>query len=326
MSDRAIQWGMIGTGNVTERKSGPAFSKIPGSKLVAVGNRSPEKAEDYAKRHGIAKWHANPIDVISDPEVDIVYIATPPQSHSEYALECIKAGKPVYIEKPMARSYEECRVINEAADKAGVPVYIAYYRRSLDYFLKVREILDKESIGKILTINMLQYFAAREEDSDSSNPPWRVLPEISGGGYFHDVGCHALDIIFYLFGDPLHVTGQSTNRGGIYKADDTVGAVLTLPHQIQLCASWTFISPEPFLQDRVVLTGDKGQLSFSVFSFEPISLVVAAKEELISISPPEHIQMPMIQSIVNEINGIGSCPSTGKTGALCSQVMDQICS
>jgi len=325
MSEKKIQWGMIGTGNVTERKSGPAFSKIPGSKLVAVGNRSPEKAEDYARRHGIAKWHARPMDVISDPEVDIVYISTPPQSHPDYALACIKAGKPVYIEKPMARTYEECRVINEAADKAGVPVYIAYYRRSLDYFQKVREILDEQSIGKVLHINMLQHFAAREEDSDSSNPPWRVLPEISGGAYFHDVGCHALDIIFYLFGDPLHVTGQSMNRGGIYKADDTVGAVLTLPHQIQLCASWSFISPESFLKDRVVITGEKGQLSFSVFSFEPISLIVDAKEELISISPPEHIQMPMIQSIVNEIKGIGSCPSTGKTGAVCSQVMDQIC-
>ena len=325
MGEKKIQWGMIGTGNVTERKSGPAFSKIPGSKLVAVGNRSPEKAEDYARRHGIAKWHARPMDVISDPEVDIVYIATPPQSHPDYALACIKAGKPVYIEKPMARTHEECSIINEAADKAGVPVYIAYYRRSLDYFQKIREILDRESIGKVLHINMLQYFAAREEDSDSSNPPWRVIPEISGGGYFHDVGCHALDIIFYLFGDPLHVTGQSMNRGGLYSADDTVGAVITLPGQIQFTASWSFISPEPFLKDRIVVTGEKGQLSFSVFSFEPISLIVDAKEELISISPPEHIQMPMIQSIVNEIKGIGSCPSTGKTGAVCSQVMDQIC-
>ncbi len=325
MGDRAIQWGMIGTGNVTERKSGPAFSKIPGSKLVAVGNRSPEKAEDYAKRHGIKTCHTDPLDVISNPEVDIVYIATPPQSHPDYALACIKAGKPVYIEKPMARTHEECVLINEAADKAGVPVYIAYYRRSLDYFLKVREILDQERIGKVLHINMLQYFAAREEDSDSSNPPWRVIPEISGGAYFHDVGCHALDIIFYLFGDPLHVTGQSMNRGGLYGADDTVGAVITLPGQIQFTGSWSFVSPEPFLQDRVVITGEKGQLSFSVFSFEPISLIVDAKEELISISPPEHIQMPLIQSIVNEIKGIGSCPSTGKTGAVCSQVMDQIC-
>ncbi|MDX2430579.1 MAG: Gfo/Idh/MocA family oxidoreductase, partial [Bacteroides sp.] len=194
MSDRAIQWGMIGTGNVTELKSGPAFSKIPGSKLVAVANRTPEKAEDYAKRHGIGTCHTDPMDLVHDPQVEAVYIATPPQSHPEYALACIKAGKPVYLEKPMALSYEECLVINEAAEKAGVPVYVAYYRRALDYFQKIKEILEEEKLGEILHINMQQYFPSREEDSDQSNPPWRVIPEISGGGYFHDVGCHALDI------------------------------------------------------------------------------------------------------------------------------------
>lgn len=325
MSDRAIQWGMIGTGNVTERKSGPAFSKIPGSKLVAVANRTPVKAEDYAMRHGIQSCHANPYDVILDPEVDAVYIATPPQSHPEYALACIKAGKPVYIEKPMARNYDECCMINEAAEKAGVPVYVAYYRRSLDYFLKIRQIVDEGHIGKVLHINMQQYFSVREEEKNPSKPPWRVIPEISGGGNFHDMGCHALDIIFYIFGDPLHVTGHSLNRGGLYKADDTVGAIITLPDQIQVTGSWSFITPASLVKDRVLITGEAGQLSFSIFSFEPISLILDGKEEFISISPPEHIQMPLIQSIVNELNGVGFCPSSGKTGAVCSRVMDQIC-
>ncbi len=262
MGEKKIRWGMIGTGNVTERKSGPAFSKIPGSKLVAVGNRTPAKAEDYAKRHGIPSCHADPYDVINDPGVDCVYIATPPQSHSGYALACIRAGKPVYIEKPMARTYEECRVINEAAGKAGVPVYVAFYRRSLDYFLKIKQILDERRLGKVLYINMQQYFSAREEELNPSTLPWRVIPEISGGGNFHDMGCHALDIIFYIFGDPVHVTGHSLNRGGLYKADDTVGAVITLPGQVLLNGSWSFVTPESQRKDRVVITGEKGQLSF----------------------------------------------------------------
>jgi predicted dehydrogenase len=325
MGNKLIQWGMIGTGNVTERKSGPAFNKIPGSKLVAVGNRNPAKAMDYAKRHGIGTCHADPFDVIRDPDVNAIYIATPPQSHPEYALACIDAGKPVYIEKPMACTYEECRTINEAARKAGVPVYVAYYRRSLDYFLKIKQVADQGLLGKILHIDMQQYFSAREEDSDPSTLPWRVIPEISGGGYFHDVGCHAMDIIFYIFGDPVHVTGHSLNRGGLYKADDTVGAVITLPGQIQFTGRWSFVTPEPFRKDRVVITGEKGQLSFSVFSFEPIWLLLDGKEQWIDIPPPEHIQMPLIQSIVSELNGTGSCPSTGKTGAVCSRVMDQIC-
>lgn len=325
MDGQVVKWGMIGTGDVTERKSGPAFSKIPGSKLVAVGNRTLAKAEDYARRHGIQKIHADPYEVIADPSVDAVYIATPPQSHPEYAFASIKAGKPVYIEKPMALSYEDCRLINEAAEKADVPVYVAYYRRSLDYFLKVKEILEEEKLGKILHISMRQYFPSRKEDLDPSNLPWRVIPEISGGGYFHDMGCHALDIIFYLFGNPLQVTGQAMNNGGLYKADDTVGTVITLPGQVQFTGSWSFVTPPAFQEDRVVVSGEKGQLEFSVFSFEDIALIFEGKEEHISIKPPEHIQMPMIQSIVNELNGIESCPSTGKSAAICSQVMDQIC-
>ena len=86
MAEKIIRWGMIGTGNVTELKSAPSFNKIENSRLVAVGNRTPEKAEDYAARHGIPTFHKNPFDVIHDPEVDIVYIATPPGSHMDYAL------------------------------------------------------------------------------------------------------------------------------------------------------------------------------------------------------------------------------------------------
>ena len=130
---------MIGCGSVTEKKSAPSFNKIPGSKLVAVANRTPAKAEDFALRHGIPKWYRDPMAVIGDPGVDIVYIATPPGSHREYALECIRAGKPVYIEKPMARTWDECLEINNAASEAGVKVYVAYYRRALGYFQKVKE-------------------------------------------------------------------------------------------------------------------------------------------------------------------------------------------
>lgn len=324
MMGRMIHWGMIGTGDVTERKSGPAFSKIPGSKLVAVGNRTHAKAENYARRHGIPTCHANPFEVINDPDVDIVYIATPPQSHPEYALACIKAGKPLYIEKPMARSHNECQVINNAADKAGVKVYVAYYRRALDYFLKVKALIEGRALGKILHINMQQFFPPREEDFHPDSPCWRVILDVSGGGYFHDMGCHALDIIFFIFGNPVKVSGHSLNTGQLYQADDTVAAVITLPEQVQLTGSWSFVTPEALTSDRVEITGEKGRLSFSVFSFEPILLSLDGNEESFSITPPEHIQMPMIQSIVDELMGKGSCQSTGITGAVSSKVMDQL--
>lgn len=315
---------MIGTGNVTERKSAPSFNKIENSRLIAVGNRTPEKAEDYAARHGISAVHKNPYDVIRNPEVDIVYIATPPGSHMAYALETIAAGKPVYIEKPMARTLEECRIINEAAEKKGVPVYVAFYRRSLEYFKKVRSIVDGGSLGKILHINMQQYFAARPEDYEPRNLPWRVIPEDAGGGYFHDMGCHALDILFHIFGDPLEVSGKAINLGGLYAPEDTLSTTLVLPDNLMVTGSWSFITPEPFQKDLVEVIAEKGKLKFSIFSFKPITLSTGDHKETLATIQPEHIQMPHIQSIVSELNGTGSCPATGETSAVTSRVMDII--
>jgi 1,5-anhydro-D-fructose reductase (1,5-anhydro-D-mannitol-forming) len=324
MAEKTIHWGMIGTGNVTEKKSGPSFNKIENSRLMAVANRSPKKAEDYAQRHGIKAWYKNPDEVIHDPEVDIVYIATPPGSHMDYALEILRAGKPVYIEKPMARTGEECRIINEAAKKAGLPVFVAYYRRGLEYFKKVKSVIDDGSLGQILHINLQQYYTARNEDYDRENLPWRVIPTDAGGGYFHDLGCHALDILFHIFGDPLEVSGNTANVAGMYEPEDCLSASLLLPDNLLVTGSWNFVTPKAFQKDLVEVVGEKGMLSFGIFSFKPIILDTGDHKETIATIQPEHIQMPLIRTIVSELNGQGRCPSTGHTAQITSEAMDVI--
>ena len=324
MAKNLIRWGMIGTGNVTELKSAPSFNKIEDSRLVAVGNRTPEKAEDYAARHGVPTVHRDPFDVIHNPEVDIVYIATPPGSHKEYALETIKAGKPVYIEKPMARTLEECRIINEAASLAGLPVFVAYYRRGLDYFKQVKSIIQSGTLGKILHINLQQYYPARPEDYKREQLPWRVIAEDAGGGYFFDLGCHALDILFYIFGDPLKVSGYNTNVAGLYEVEDSLSASILLPENVLLSCSWNFITPHLFKRDLVEVYGDQGKLAFSIFSFEPMILQAGDQKQTLKTIQPEHIQMPLIRTIVAQLNGEGRCPSTGEKAAITSGVMDII--
>jgi predicted dehydrogenase len=324
MTDKTIRWGMIGTGNVTELKSAPSFNKIEGSRLVAVGNRTHEKAKDYASRHGIPMVHEDPVEVIHNPEVDIVYIATPPGSHMDYALETIRAGKPVYIEKPMARTLEECKIINDAAEKAGLPVFVAYYRRGLDYFKQVKSIIDSGTLGKILHINLQQFYPARPEDHDRANLPWRVIREDAGGGYFFDLGCHALDILFHIFGDPIQVYGVNTNVGGLYEVEDNLTASIRLPRNVLLSCSWNFVVPEEFRRDQVEVIGAKGKLEFSIFSFKPITLTTGSQKESLASVQPEHIQMPLIRTIVSQLRGKGRCPSTGETAAITSGVMDII--
>ena len=140
--EKIIKWGFIGCGEVTRYKSGPAFQKIENSEVVAVMSRNGDKAKNYAKEHGIAKWYDDAQKLINDPEVNAVYIATPPSSHANYAIMAMQAGKPVYIEKPMAVTYEECCRINRTSEETGVPCFVAYYRRYLPYFLKVKELIE----------------------------------------------------------------------------------------------------------------------------------------------------------------------------------------
>lgn len=192
-----IHWGMIGCGNVTEKKSGaPAINKVANSSLVAVMARKADKAEDYAKRHNVPRWYTDVDALINDKEVNAVYIATPPDVHLEYAAKAIKAGKPVYIEKPMARNYKECEEINRLGREAGVPVFVAYYRRTLPYFLKLKALVDQKVIGDIRCVNIALHWQPYDEEvGENPQPRWRVFPEISGGGHFHDLASHQFDIL-----------------------------------------------------------------------------------------------------------------------------------
>lgn len=315
-----IRWGIIGVGNVTELKSGPAFQKIEGSELVAVMRRNGDMAKDYAERHGVPRWYDDGQALIADPEVDAVYIATPPDSHCDYTLMCAQAGKPVYVEKPMARNYDECLRMIESCAKQDVKLWVAYYRRALPRFLKVKEWIDSGTIGEIRSVRTIQY--GRREQFDAANLPWRVLPEIAGGGFFVDVGSHTLDLLDYFFGAIQSVQGMAVNQLGLYPAEDHVVANYVFESGVVGSGVWCFTAGDEIDENEIV--GSSGKIVFSTFENKPIRLITAAGEQSLEISHPENIQHALIQTIVDEINGEGKCPSTGVSGARTSWVIDEI--
>ena len=134
-----VKWGILGVGDVCEVKSAPAMQLIKNSELVAVMRRNGAKAKDYARRHQVPKWYDKAEDLIHDPDVNAIYIATPPNAHCELTIKAAEAGKPVYVEKPMARTFSECEQMIAACKKANVPLYVAYYRRMLPNFLKLKQ-------------------------------------------------------------------------------------------------------------------------------------------------------------------------------------------
>lgn len=320
-----INWGIIGCGNVTEVKSGPAFNKVENSHLIAVMRRDAEKAADYAERHGVPKWYDNADDLINDPDINAIYIATPPGSHEEYTLKAFNAGKPVYVEKPMARNAAECERMNEASKKSGLPLFVAYYRRCLPYFLKVKELINDNVIGDVRYINIcLQWQPYDEEVGANAQPRWRVDPEISGGGHFHDLASHQFDFLEYVFGPIKTATGISRNQAGLYAADDITVANFEFESGILGNGVWCYTVDKGQREDQAIIVGSKGRITFSFFEKFDIIVETENGKEVFNIPYPQHVQQPLIEQIVKELRGEGKSPSNGETGARANRIMDWI--
>jgi predicted dehydrogenase len=319
-----IRWGIVGCGNVTEVKSGPAFARASGSALVAVMRRDGALARDYAERHGVPKWYDDAAALIADPEVDAVYVATPPSTHKLYALMAIGAGKPVYVEKPMAMNAAECEDIVRAGREANVPVFVAYYRRMLPRFRKIRELLvDDRAIGTPRIVNTVLFQPHHARYADPANLPWHVLPEISGGGIFMDIGCHTLDVLDFLFGPIVAASGQARSQLKAYEPEDTVAMSFAFGNGMLGTGLWNFASFRH--EDRIEVIGDGGRMSFATFGDGPIRVENAVGTVEYTVANPVHIQQPLIETVVAELSGhVGACPSTAESGARTNGVMDQV--
>lgn len=322
---KEIKWGFIGCGEVTEKKSGPAFNEVPDSQVVAVMSRSEKKARSYAERHHIRKWYTDAQELIDDPDVNAVYIATPPSSHATFAIMAMKAGKPVYVEKPLAASYNDCIRINRISEQTGMPCFVAYYRRYLPYFQKVKEIIQSGGIGDVINVQVRFSVPPRDLDYHSGKEmPWRLQPDISGGGYFYDLAPHQIDILQDLFGVITRAHGYPANRAHLYEAEDTISACFFFESGIPGSGSWCFVGHESAKEDCIEIIGDKGSLSFSVFNYEPIRLINSEGKKDIVVPNPPYVQLPIIQKVIEDLQGIGICECTAISATPTNWVLDRI--
>lgn len=317
----SIRWGMIGAGDVTEVKSGPAFNKVRNSTLVAVMRRDAAKAADYARRHNIPRWYSSADQLLADPEVNAVYIATPPDSHEPYALAAIRVGKAVYVEKPMTLDANAAKLLAKAADDAGVKLCVAHYRRAQPYFQKLRELLNQKAIGEPRSV-LLRYWRKPLSEQALQDPKiqWRVNPQISGGGLFHDIAPHQLDMLYYLFGKARDAVGYSVNQSASYAACDAVIGMLRFDNQLLFSGSWNFNVDRE--EDSCEIVGSGGKIRFSFFSGTPIELETAEGTVVFSFPALEHVQQPMIEAVVQYFRNEGENPCSGWDGAAVMEIMD----
>lgn len=315
-----ISWGMIGTGDVTEQKSGPAFYGSEGSALYAVYNRTHAKAVDYAKRHKVPMVHDSIDALLGDPKVDAVYVATPPVTHKGLALKVIAAGKPLCLEKPMAMNSGECQAIMAAAKEKKVPVYVTYYRRSMDKFLKIKELLRDGTIGKIGSVQVTQYQELISGARDGIIP-WRVDPVISGGGILVDMGSHVFDILDFLLCPIATILGTVKNYGGHYKAEDS--AVASFVFENGVLGSGTFNFNTDRWVDRIEIAGESGRIVFSCFGNEPVGIHTVTGVELLEFTPPNPIYLPFVKDMIKRIES-GDTKGNIETAVRPTELLDQL--
>lgn len=309
-----VRWGIIGCGEVTEVKSGPGFRHAKGSQLVAVMRRNGTLAADYAKRHGVPRWYDDASTLLADPEVDAVYIATPPDTHCHYALLAAAAGKPAYVEKPMARHAPECDRMIEAFATAGQKLFVAYYRRSLPRWLKILEHVETGALGRLTGVS---YRLAMPKHLDP--PAWRTQVAQAGAGHFLDVASHALDLVDYLAGPLTEVRGRAANIASSYAAEDTVAGSFSAG-KVPGVVSCNFAALSR--EDLLCVTGTKGEIRTPVFGNEPVLFETAEGLQRWDFPPPSHVAQPLIQSCVDDLLGRDTCPGTGESARRTSQVMD----
>ena len=321
---KKINWGIIGCGDVTEVKSGPAFNKVANSALVAVMRRDAVKAEDYARRHGVPRWYADADELINDPEVNAIYIATPPSSHEEYTLAAINAGKHVYVEKPMANNFgAACRMADAAAAKNSKLV-VAHYRREQPRFKKIKELIRDKAIGEVLLTRLeLSKRPLTTEEMADPKTAWRVDPAIAGGGLFHDLAPHQLDLMYYFFGPVQKVTGIATNQGGHYDADDLVAGNILFKSGAAFSGTWCFNTAEDAKNDFCEIIGTTGKISFSVFSGDTITLLADGQIKTLVFDALQHAQQPMIDATVRYFLDEGPNPDSGREGAEVMRLMER---
>ncbi|MEH6618620.1 Gfo/Idh/MocA family oxidoreductase [Maribacter arcticus] len=318
-----IKWGIIGCGDVAEVKSGPAFQQVENSNLVSVMRRNTEKAKSFAVRHHVPHWTTNANDILNNKDINAVYIATPPSTHLEYALQAIHAGKHVYLEKPMTLNVEQAKQICAAVEKSTSKLTVAHYRRKLPAFLRVKALLDNRKIGEVTHVDIEIFQPKKTNLVADTEENWRINPQISGGGYFYDLAPHQIDLMIHYFGPIKTVRGLSSTSHINSLVEDVVNGIMAFENGIQFRGLWNFTSAELNQKDQCIIYSTEGNIEFSFFGSEVI-LTTTKGIETFSFHNPKHVQEPMIKATVDYFLDKVENPCPAEDGLLVMELLAKL--
>lgn len=267
------------------------------------------------------KWYSQAEELIADPEINAIYVATPPANHEEYVIKALAQGKMVYVEKPVTTSVESCERMIEAERLYGGKLCVAHYRRALPYFNGIKEAIAQNQIGKVKLVKLTMFQPYRNDLIAKTEYNWRVVPELSGGGLFFDLAPHQLDILLWMLGEPVSYQGISANQAGLYEADDTVVGTIRFGEEVLFTGNWCFTVPGNLKHDCCEIIGEKGLIKFEMFGKRFVVKTEVGIESF-DYEHPKHIQQPMITKVVDYFLGNGTNPCSATEALKSLKIME----
>jgi predicted dehydrogenase len=317
----AVRWGLIGCGDIAARRVAAALREAPHSALVAVSRRRAELAEEFARRHGARRAHADWRDLVRDAEVDAVYVATPVRVHAEQAIAAAEAGKHVLCEKPMALDVAECERMIAAARGNGVRLGVAYYRHHYPIVARLKALLASGEIGRpvLCQVDVFEPFDAAPGAARS----WLLDQAEAGGGPMMDFGCHRLEVLLDLFGPVQEARGFPVNvRFQDRGVEDTCVARLRFARGPEAVLTVTHAAAER--RDTFAIYGSEGSAHVGVLNDGVVRIVTGAGTREERHPPHPNLHQPLVEDFLAAVREGRDPAVSGAVGRDVSRVLEAV--
>jgi predicted dehydrogenase len=316
-----IRWGLVGCGDIAEKRVAPALRESPGSTLAAVARAQADKAADFAARHGASRSYADWRDLVRDDGIDAVYVATPVRLHAEQAVAAAEAGKHVMCEKPMALDPASCDRMIAAARAHGVRLGVAYYRHHYPLVRRLRALLESGELGDPV---LAQMQAFEPFDPGPGHPrAWLLRRGESGGGPMADFGCHRVEVLLDLLGPLAGAQGASCRaRFRDREVEDTCIATLRFRGGASAVIAVTHAAYER--RDTLEIYGTLGSAHVGVLNAGTVRVVTAAGTREEHHPPHANLHQPLVEDFVAAVRDGREPAVTGAVGLEVARAIEMI--
>ncbi len=317
---KKLNWGLIGCGDISQKRVAPAIRDLSECNLVAINRAQTDLAESFAREFGANQWYGDWQDLIKDENIEAVYIATPVNLHAEQTIAAAKAGKHILCEKPMAMNTRECEQMIAACEENNVKLSVAYYRHFYPVIERIKAILNSGQLGKVImaTINAFEKF-----DRKPGEPRyWLLEKEKSGGGPMMDFGCHRIEVLVNLLGDITDVRSITDTIHYDRSVEDTASALLKFKAGMRGVLNVNHAIFES--QDTLDIWATEGSIHVSTLNKGDCTIITS--EGIVTESHPPHknVHLPHIQAFTHSVLNNTPVPVEGSEGKKITAILDLI--